>query len=151
MHDIWDNEISNKVQVISLLLEIVGLALALFQFYFEEKAVRIERKIMKFANDSYLLKKGRVYKNGIGSLICLLLIWYGIIGEVNLKGLPLILGSIFLIAFLLNSIILLIVLFNKLSKNKSIGGLGLLLAIIGIIGEIYQVLTLHFTEGLPTF
>ena len=68
---IWSTELSDKLQVVSLILESLGLGLALFQFTAKDKARRIEEQLIEFSNSSFLLKDGRVYKNGLISIIAL--------------------------------------------------------------------------------
>lgn len=165
--DFFNNDTANSVQLISMPIESIGFMLTFIEVIKPDIADKIENFIDRAEIQSLSLYKKHLNKLGAflqnGKLILAMMIFavawlavgiYRTIYDLSFEQIsqifwivsfPLIVLSFVLVyGILVSSLNSLIKFLNTFSNGKALGSIGLILAFLGLCGEIYQVLTLFF-------
>ena len=153
MH-IFNDDISNILQYVSLFLEIIGITLAFIEIKSPKIARFLEESIHDFENHlkdlGSRIASNKITQNLVTVFIVLLLI--AIIPALwGLFELP---SFVWIIFFFIGAVFLFIIgvfllvafidSLNSFSNGRAIGSLGICLASLGLFGEIYQILNIWF-------
>ena len=152
--EIFNDDLSDVLQYVSLILESVGLTLAFIEIKSPNTAALLEASIHGFENHlkelGNKIASNKVTQNIVSTFI--ILIFLAVIPALwGLFELPIFVWVIFFfvaaIFLFVIGIFLLGAFINSLetfSHGRAIGALGVCLASLGIFGEIYQILNIWF-------
>jgi len=150
----FSNTIANGLNYITLIFEVVGFTLAFIEIKYPRGADRIEkgfRGLEKFVQRfSYKMANNPLGQTVI--TIFIILLFAAVVPTIwGLFTLPFYVWAVFIIAGIAVSVIVLLHLMvdfldslNRFSNGKAIGALGVCLGSLGIVGELYQILTQWF-------
>lgn len=145
------------VQHISLPLEAVGFVLVLIEIYWRRVGERLEWEIDfmtgvdVFIAESVEPADGSRMPTAMILIVPLfILIWIALFGSLSWeehrlwKGMTLVIGVVTAgSAF----IPILARFLNRLTDGRALGSLGLVLAFLGLLGEVYQIITMYVAPG----
>ena len=140
MNDMFTNAIADTVQLFSLPLEVVGLALALIEVRLPTIAGKITTEINRFISDLLAENstRAKLFVVWICSALLAATLRYiietGVLGVTNLR--QLIAVAVFFTLVLTVGIFFIC---DRWVPGRAIGTLGLILAGLGVLGEGYQV------------
>ena len=158
---LFNSEYANKMQYISITMELIGGSLAVCDIYFPENSKRIENVIDKYELlinkvSHHLLRKTKQL-NILVTIFCIALFvgiipWLFGVYKIWLEGFADLVEIPFEILAILSGLLLSAIIFlinlgdfirwlNKIGKGHAIAGIGLMTIMVGITGEIYQILS----------
>lgn len=167
LHDeFFNNDTANILQHISIFIELTGFILIIIEIYFADTADRIEKFLDTFSYYSVAVDKIRGKSKFLGGVswltMALSMILFSIIGFTNIYTyLPVQLVYIFyipVVALMVYFLCAIIITFapilalilsrilkalNYIAKDRALGALGVILSLIGLMFETYQVAVLR--------
>jgi hypothetical protein len=180
MDSLFSNAIANYVQQVSLILEAVGLTLAYVELRRPELARSLENKLdistelfiwlarslippelipKRLPKDSNGQPTDRQKSLGVTviktcfllDLIFLIVLLFGLIRPMTFLLIFIGTGSPFYLGLIAVAFALLVNALNRLGNERALGSIGLLLAAVGLVGELYQVIVICRTDGCYGF
>ena len=147
---LFDPEVANMIQYISLPLEIIGFALALIELRFPHLAFRLKKRVLSWPILLKKPEKNKMFESipiihfVLAIVIVIGCVQYFVKAEHNWDFWSVFFDGfmfILMLTFLNGAVQMVFIYLELYAKQNVLGLFGMILAILGLSGEIYQFLS----------